>query len=161
MKRCPVCGAHAVEEAGTCFECFYHFDTLSTEDVRKLDMPITDPVESSQGEEESPPPALVPQVPPTRNFSVEIDPGAAGTRCIEAHHGSFYIGRAVFNDLVIDEELIMRRHAHLYRLEQGVFMELLSTNAEATVNGQAINHIGLISDGDVIGLASCDLVVHC
>ncbi len=155
MKRCPICGAHAVEEAGTCFECLYHFDTLSTEDVNKLKTPEVPPAEVPQA------PVYLPQAAPTRSFSLEVSRGAAPARQVEAPQGSFYVGRAVFNDLVIDEELVMRRHAHLYRLAQGVFMELLCTSAEATVNGRPINHISLISDGDVIGLGSCDIVVRC
>ncbi|MCL2323955.1 MAG: FHA domain-containing protein [Actinomycetia bacterium] len=149
MKRCPICGAHAVEEANTCFECLYRFDTLSTEDVSKLDLRPR----ARRPEEAVPAPAT------RRSFSVELRRGAARPHCIDAPLGSLYIGRAVFNDLVIDEEEVLRRHAHLYRLRQGVFMELLSATAKATINGQAATHLSLIRDGDVVGLGSCDLLV--
>jgi len=106
-------------------------------------------------------PILIPAPSEARCFVVELRFGAASPHSIKTHKGSLYIGRAIFNDLVIDEECIMRRHAHIYRLEQGVFMELLSSSATATINGGAANHISLICDGDVISLGSCDAIIHC
>jgi len=104
---------------------------------------------------------LIPAASPARCFSVELRSGTASPHTLKTHKGSLYIGRAIFNDLVIDEECILRRHAHIYRLEQGVFMELLSTGATATINGQPANHISLLCDGDVIGLGSCDAIICC
>ncbi|MCL2333139.1 MAG: FHA domain-containing protein [Actinomycetia bacterium] len=163
MKRCPICGAHAVEGAATCFECLYHFDTLSTEDVCRLERSAAEAVTAADlpAAATSGAPVFMAPARSDRCFTVEARFGATGELHATAPRGSFYIGRAVFNDLVIDEELIIRRHAHLYRLEQGVFMELLSIEATATVNGQASTHISLIRDGDVIGLGSCDVVVRC
>jgi len=109
----------------------------------------------------APSPILIPAPSPARSFTVELRFGTTSPHTIKTHKGSLYIGRATFNDLVIDEECIMRRHAHIYRLEQGVFMELLSSGATATINGGAANHISLICDGDVIGLGPCDAIIGC
>ncbi|MCL2881741.1 MAG: FHA domain-containing protein [Coriobacteriia bacterium] len=218
MKRCPICGAHAVESAGTCFQCLYHFDTLSTEDVSKLGLPVPQravmqrkagaessgasasvavlerpepaprplmrwdvlldegtaapttaspaslsPAGSAPAETPAatPSPILIPAPSPARCFAAELRFGTAPPHTIKTHKGSLYVGRAIFNDLVIDDECIMRRHAHIYRLEQGVFMELLGTSSSATVNGKQANHISLICDGDVISLGPCDAIIHC
>ena len=192
MKRCPICGAHAIETAGTCFQCLYHFDTLSTEDVHELATPVTQqttvlhirdaesgssgstasapvavlerPVSASMSAQRplsSPSPVLIPAPSEARCFSAELRFGTAAPHTITTRKGSLYIGRAIFNDLVIDEEFIIRRHAHFYRLEQGVFMELLDQSATATINGQLAHHISLICDGDVIGIGPCDVIIHC
>jgi len=189
MKRCPICGAYASEAAGTCFECLYHFDTLSTADVSRLKTsaapaptelpsasaaPAATPVAAAAPAAAAaatiaplaaaaPLAAMTQSSPatPARGFSVEVRYDASEPRLLRTRKGSLYIGRGAFNDLVIDEEQVVRRHAHLYRLEQGVFMELLCPSAEATINGQHANHISLIRDKDVVSFGSCDLVVNC
>ena len=192
MKRCPICGSHAAESAGTCFECLYHFDTLSTEDVSRLETYAAPPdtawrqpeeaVVPGPDPEEQFEPVAFPELPPEqdlcpepsaqtevsvsapsplRSFSVEVRCGTAEPHVICIRKGSLYVGRGLFNDLVVDEELVVRRHAHLYRLEQGIFMELLSSAATATINGASANHISLIRDEDVVSLGSCDLVIRC
>ena len=159
MKRCPICGAHAVEEAGTCFECLYHFDTLSTEDVCKLEAAASPPIIAAP--EPAASPIFVAEPSAARSFSIDVRFGAAPPHRAATDTGSLYVGRGSFNDVVIDDECVMRRHAHLYRLEQGIFMELLTPEAAATVNGQSTRHISLICDEDVIGFGACDAIVHC
>ena len=92
-------------------------------------------------------------------FGYTVELQATCTSCFNSQptRGNLYIGRSIFNDVVLCDDEVMRRHAHIYELDHGIFIELMSVEARATVNGQDSGHISLLKDGDVIGIGSSQL----
>ena len=71
------------------------------------------------------------------------------------------IGRVAGNDIVLDDQRVSRRHAMLYRTQDGSFYVVDEGSSNGTlVNGVRINLPTRLADGDCVTIGSLDLHFH-
>lgn len=144
MKTCPICGAQAIDDAETCFDCLYSFANLSSEacDPRDLRALGTEPTPQQKPTPQQEPTSA--PVPITRETSGKIflelwKRGHLATRYI-APAGSLYVGSAPFNDVALTTQPIARRQLHLYRENGCLYAEVLDTSTSRLfLNGHALD----------------------
>ena len=81
-----------------------------------------------------------------------VERGPVPTTQIQLQNDQFTIGRSVGNDLVLADPEISRRHTRIVRRADGFAVEDIGSTNGTFVNGQRINHLTLLQDGDAIDL---------
>ncbi|MBK5211416.1 MAG: FHA domain-containing protein [Coriobacteriia bacterium] len=154
MKTCPICGARAVENATTCFECLYSF----------IEMSIS-PVEKEEEREE------IAEVPSKKSFENALSGEHAGDIFLElwkkgrlqkkfiSHNGSLYIGSAGFNDVFLKSSRVAKRQLHLYRQDGDMYLDILDFSYPVFLNGQELDGAVPVKADDAISLEDVRLVV--
>ena len=107
-------------------------------------------------------PTLSLRLPPrTWGFLVETH-GPEPGRIVEIGDESLTIGRELRNALTIADDLVSRFHAQVQRGDEGRFMvtDCNSTNG-TSVNGQILDGLRALEDGDVIAIGNTRLVFKC
>jgi len=79
---------------------------------------------------------------------------------LEVPVGQFLIGRTPDCQLSLDDPLVSRRHALLTVRAEGVFIEDLDSRNGVFVNGQRLDKITQIHDGDQIRIGSQELSLY-
>ncbi len=81
-----------------------------------------------------------------------VERGPVPTTQIQLQNDQFTIGRSVGNDLVLADPEVSRRHTRIVRRADGFAVEDIGSTNGTFVNGQRINHLTLLQDGDAIDL---------
>lgn len=81
-----------------------------------------------------------------------VERGPVPTTQIQLQNDQFTIGRSAGNDLVLADPEVSRRHTRIVRRADGFAVEDIGSTNGTFVNGQRINHLTLLQDGDAIDL---------
>ncbi|MDH7487269.1 MAG: FHA domain-containing protein [Anaerolineae bacterium] len=65
---------------------------------------------------------------------------------------TFTLGRAPDCDLIIADRRVSRRHAEIYRQEEGFILRDLDSTNGTWLNGQRLSAPALLQDGDIIAI---------
>lgn len=154
MKTCPICGARAVENATTCFECLYSFIEMSINPAEKEEERET-PVEVAC--EESSRSVLVGEH--AEDIFLELWRKGRLQKRFISHNGSLYIGSAGFNDVFLRSSRVAKRQLHLYRQGGDMYLDVLDFSYPVFLNGQELDGAVPVKADDAISLEDVRLVV--
>lgn len=154
MKKCPMCGSVATDDAAICFECLYSFDLMSCVAMAPVAAP-------DQPEQE--PEALVGFTPADlggpnpSDYEVIVRDEEMGTRRFPFGTGSLHVGRLPTNDIVLNDKTVSRRHLHVF-FEQGeVWVEDFGSPNPARLNGVALSGKSPFKVGDTLQIRGATL----
>lgn len=132
MKKCPMCGSAAVENAAVCFECLYSFDQMS---CAAMMAPARGSV-AVGGQPES--------------FDVLVDDPDCGHNTYSLSDGALHVGRLPSNDIVVSDPMVSRRHLRLFIDRGQVWAEVIAAKNPPRLNGEPFRGTVKISTDDVI-----------
>ena len=154
VKKCPMCGSAATDDAAICFECLYSFDLMSC-----VAMPPIAPQEVLESASQT---AAQPIQDPVlvldpRDYEIVVQDGEMGLRRYPFDSGSVHVGRLPTNDVVLNDKTVSRRHLHIF-LESGeIWVEDFGPANPAKLNGAALMGKTLMKVGDVLQVRSAIL----
>jgi len=154
MKTCPICGARAVENATTCFECLYSFIEMSISPVEKEEERDEVVEAPSEGPAES-----VRVGDCTDDIFLELWRKGRLQKRFISHNGSLYIGSAGFNDVFLQSSRVAKRQLHLYRQGGDMYLDVLDFSYPVFLNGQELDGAVPVKADDAISLEDVRLVV--
>jgi pSer/pThr/pTyr-binding forkhead associated (FHA) protein len=72
------------------------------------------------------------------------------------------LGRALSNDVILDDRRVSRRHAQLRWRTGGYHLSDMGSSGGSTLNGRPLlqGEEAPLADGDVVSLAGLTLVIH-
>lgn len=97
------------------------------------------------------------QIDPSPPASKETYLIVQGERTFDLTEPTIYVGRALDNDLIIEDRMVSRYHARLRRRYGRYILEDLGSSGGTTVNGFRVQEI-VLRPGDLISLSGVDLI---
>jgi serine phosphatase RsbU (regulator of sigma subunit)/pSer/pThr/pTyr-binding forkhead associated (FHA) protein len=95
----------------------------------------------------------------TPSFFLKVEPPAAAPFRFECSGDSVVVGRSSSADVHVADRFLSRKHARLYRQDDGWYVETLSTRSPTLLNGTAVGQPTRLKPGDVLRLAETVLRV--
>lgn len=88
-----------------------------------------------------------------QGFLLKVEPPGASAYQYECEGDSVVVGRSSSADVHISDRYLSRKHARIYREEDGWYVETLSARSPTLLNGTAIGGPTRVGPGDVLRLA--------
>lgn len=162
MKKCPICGSQAFDDATTCFECLYSFERMSCMAV----LPEGDTVVEGAGKVEL--------APDTDQDVIEdggqiLDPSLIvlvvedpefGERRFSLASGSLYVGRLPTNEVVLNDKTVSRRHLHVFVEGSHLWAEDFGSTNPTLLNGMPLGGRSPLKAKDVLQVRSAVLRIE-
>jgi len=160
MKKCPMCGSAAPDEAAVCYECLYSFELMSCVAMEPMRPAAAEqsPASIPRADEGSvPPPADTAPIPA---LCLEVRDAEFGIRMFDINSGSLYVGRLPTNEIVIDDATVSRRHIHIFVEGGRLYVEDLDATNPARLNGKTIAGRSELVAGDALSIRDATIEVQ-
>ncbi|HEU4544457.1 MAG TPA: FHA domain-containing protein [Jiangellaceae bacterium] len=102
----------------------------------------------------------MPAVDPSAPYLEVVSPGALHGQLVTMSRDHIVVGRGSDSDIRLNEPHVSRTHAELRRKGNEVFVQDLGSSGGTKVNGVRITESHRLDPGDVVSLATVDLVYH-
>jgi len=153
VKKCPMCGASADENAAICYDCLYSFQLMSCVAMEPARAASASP-DLSSDEVGLPAPAF--SLP---NVQVIVTDPELGERSFGLEAGSLFLGRLPTNDIVLNDRTVSRRHLHIFAEETRLWVEDLEATNRTLLNGSPLRGRSELHLGDTLTVRSATLRV--
>jgi serine phosphatase RsbU (regulator of sigma subunit)/pSer/pThr/pTyr-binding forkhead associated (FHA) protein len=84
--------------------------------------------------------------------------GTGEQKLVSSQKKTLRIGRLPDSEILVDEPVISRRHAEIYRSDSTYYVQDTGSRNGTLVNGKRISQPTVIAPGDVIGVGNCRII---
>jgi sigma-B regulation protein RsbU (phosphoserine phosphatase) len=84
--------------------------------------------------------------------------GSGEQKLVSSQKRSLHIGRLPESEILVDEPVVSRRHAEIYRSDSAYFVKDTGSRNGTLVNGERISQPRELSTGDIIGVGNTKIV---